>query len=133
MEDNSNELERFRHIIGKDKHDAWMDAQSRNLSIDVVDAIELNKQKRFKRLAYGIPAFAGTIGIVALIMFFSPTPVVDPNTTSVAETEFVEDAIVAEALLADVSTDEAIEMLDTDEPIEHDILTEQDIDQLLQD
>lgn len=128
--ENSKELEQHSQLIGKQVHDAWIDSKTRNLSVDVLEEIEKRKRSRVRRFAVGVPAFAGALGILLFVVLYQPTGRIEPTSDLITEEFYISEADLSTALVADVSEEEAVDMLVTENVDNNDLLTEQDIDVL---
>ena len=119
--------------FGKEVHDAWVDANTRNLSVDVLNELERRKKTRSRRLAFGVPAFAGAIAIALFFVLYNPTPTIETTASIDTEAFDLTETDVAEALVADVSDEEILDILTADEVKSPDLLTDHDIDIIFED
>jgi hypothetical protein len=132
FEDDGNELKSFERIIGKNNHDEWVDAHTRNLSVDVVNA--LNRERRHYRgyLRFTLPAALSLALLIIVILKLSFNSG-SLDTGSDFAYSFVSESEVSTALLAEISEDEAVDMITVDQKLNPIILTDKDIDNLLKD
>lgn len=132
FEDDGKELKSFEKIIGKNIHDDWVDAHTRNLSVDVVTA--LNRKDRSNRgyLRFALPsALALALLIVVILKPSFKSGSLDAHNDSAYR--FISESEVKTALLAEISEDEAVDMIAVEQVPQPIILTDKDIDNLLKD
>lgn len=131
-DDDSNELESFEKLIGKDIHDAWVDARVRNLSIDVVNALNRRAGHRRQYLRIVLPAALAIVLLIVVLL--KPTYNSGSlDTESDSAYDFVPESEVQSALLTAISDDEVVDMIAIEQEPRTIILTDKDIDDLLKD
>lgn len=129
-DDNRRELDRYKHIIGKKNHDAWVDTHVRNLSVDVVNEMEKTRRLSSQRFVLVVP-IAVAFTLLLLLIIKPSFNSVDQSTHSETAYSFVPSSEIEEALLAEITDDEAVEMIIVEAELKPIILTDSDIDNLL--
>ncbi|MBI2793519.1 MAG: hypothetical protein HYX66_02580 [Ignavibacteria bacterium] len=132
FEDIGKELKSFEKLIGKNIHDEWVDVHTKNLSADVVNALNTKERGYREYLRYALPAALAVVLLVVVILKPSfKSSSLDTHTDSVYR--FVSESEVKKALLAEISDDEAVDMIAVEQNLNPIILTDKDIDNLLKD
>lgn len=136
--DDERILDAAKKQIGREAYQEHMDRATRNLSVDVVNALQVRRSRRQWFLRVSVAATAATAAVV-LWMVTPPTrdvvaPTPTPTVTAVAEPAIpdTDSETLATEYLSEVIDEQAIDRIVEVAEVEPTILTDQDIDALLE-
>ncbi|RPI70054.1 MAG: hypothetical protein EHM43_00015 [Ignavibacteriae bacterium] len=121
--------------VGRDAYRRYMDQATRNLSVDVVQAVAQRRQRTTWISRFYVAAAAvGTAVVLFVMQVPDPAPVAGPVSTvavqpSIAETDA---STLASEYLADMTTEHALDRIIESSNVEPTLLTDDDIDALLE-
>ena len=127
---NERHLSNLSHVIGKEAHDDWVDARTRNLSIDVVNGLIDRPNHSSVFAEYLLPLGLG-IAMIVIMLIKPMSPTTTQSPVSGSDSEYVYQSELNATLMSSISNDEAIDMIARDVKADPVILTDHDVDEFI--
>lgn len=121
--------------VGRDAYRQHMDQATRNLSVDVANAVTRRRQRTTWVSRFSVAAAAvGTAVVIFVMQAPDPMPLAGPDATvavqpMIAETDA---STLASEYLADMTTEQALDRIIESSDVDPTLLTDDDIDALLE-